>query len=90
MKIGFRNFLKNRLKASAPKSTMSTTHFNYVLSYEEGIRQLNKLRVGEEYELLDLVSSEWKKQIYLPPNEQETFEKMLHGIRYGWIKPIER
>jgi hypothetical protein len=61
--------------------------FDYILTYEEGIIEFNKLQIGKEYELLNLVTKEWKKQKYMPPNEQETFEKMMHGIRYGWIKP---
>lgn len=61
--------------------------FDYKLSYEEGVDKFNKLQIGKEYELLDLVTGEWKKQIYQPPNEQETTDKMMHGIRYGWIRP---
>lgn len=60
--------------------------FDYKLSHEEGVEIFNQLQVGKEYEVLDLVNGEWKKQIYQPPNEQETYEKMIHGIRYGWIR----
>lgn len=60
--------------------------FKYEISLEEAIVVFNKLQVGKEYEVLDLVSGKWKKQTYSPPNEQETFEKMIHGIRYNWIR----
>lgn len=69
------------------KPAVMPSNFDYVFSYEEGIERFNKLQVGKEYELLDLVTGEWKKQTYQPPNEQETFEKMMHGIRYDWIRP---
>lgn len=59
---------------------------DYKLSHEEGVEIFNQLQVGKEYEVLDLVTGEWKKQIYQPPNEQEAYEKMIHGIRYGWIR----
>lgn len=66
---------------------MGKPNFEYVYTYEEAIELFNKLQVGKEYGLVDHVTGEWKKQTYQPPNEQETFEKMMHGIRYDWIRP---
>jgi hypothetical protein len=62
-------------------------NFEYILTYDEGIKEFNKLQIGKEYQFIDHVTGEWKKQIYQPPNEQETMAKMMHGIRFGWIKP---
>lgn len=76
-----------RIKHSLVEYIVIPNNFDYVFSYQEGIERFSKLQIGKEYELLDLVTNEWKKQTYQPPNEQESFEKMMHGIRYDWIRP---
>ena len=72
-------------KKISTNSQKNITNFDYILSKEEGIVEFNKLQIGKEYDLLNHVTGKYVKQTYQPPNEQETFEKLMHWIRYGWI-----
>lgn len=78
-------FLNQNIISESLTSSINT-NFEYEITQEEAIDIFNKLQVCKEYEVLDLITGEWNKQTYQPQNEQETYEKMIHGIRYGWIR----